>query len=164
MRHVSPVLYAEDDENDVFLMERVFIKLGIAQRLEVVPDGKMAVAYLSGRPPYENREKPCLMLLDLSLPGRHGLDVLKWLKTEPALADLPVIVLTSSNQETDIHRAYLLGAQGYMIKPGDPSELARIVKSIQEYWLGDSRPPGKFIDFASAPNVPPPASEPLSPL
>jgi len=94
-------------------------------------DGKSAVAYLSKAGPYQGREDPCLILLDLSMPGTPGLDILKWLRNEPALAHLPVVVLTSSNQERDIHRAYLLGADGYIIKPGNPQELLRIVKALR---------------------------------
>jgi CheY-like chemotaxis protein len=157
------ILYAEDDANDVFLMERAFTKLNIPNPLRVVPDGKLAVAYLSGAAPYQNREEypvPCLLLLDLSMPGLHGLEVLKWVKSESALAALPVVVLSSSNQESDIQRAYRLGASGFLIKPGAPAALIRIVRSIQEYWLAEQRPPGKFVDFAPAGNVPPPVLAP----
>ncbi len=154
MSNLKSVLYAEDDENDVFLMERAFSKLNISNPLRVVSDGKLAVAYLAGQPPYEGRELPALLMMDLSMPGKHGLEVLKWIKEEPSLASLPVIVFTSSNQESDIHRAYLLGANGFVIKPGDPAKLLAIVKTIQQYWLSDTRPDGNFIDFAEAADVP----------
>ena len=147
----NSVLYAEDDENDVFLMQRAFRKLQIPNSLRIVRDGREAVAYLSGSTPFNDREAhpvPGLLLMDLSMPGKHGLEVLKWMKGEPSLADLPVVVLSSSNQESDIHRAYLLGANGYVIKPGDPSELLKIVKNIQEYWLAEKRPAGTFMDFS----------------
>ena len=159
----NSVLYAEDDENDVFLMERAFRKLGISNPLRSVSDGKLAVAYLAGTKPYEGREIPGLLLLDLSMPGKHGLEVLKWLKGEPALSTLPVVVLSSSNQESDIHRAYLLGANGFIIKPGDPNELVDIVRLIREYWLMEQRPSGLFIDFAAEANVRP-AIKPTDPL
>src|SRR5436853_7461348 len=99
METLKPVLYAEDDENDLFFMARAFEKLNIAHPLRTVDDGKLAVAYLAGTKPFENRKEnplPCLLLLDLSMPGKSGLEVLKWLKSEPPLAELPVIVLTSS--------------------------------------------------------------------
>ncbi|MEO6034333.1 MAG: response regulator [Verrucomicrobiota bacterium] len=118
------ILYAEDDENDAFLMERAFHKIGITNPLRVVTDGKMAVAYLAGESPFESRSEnplPGLMMLDLSMPGRTGLDVLRWAKARPALSEIPIIVFTSSNQESDIHRSYLLGAAGFVIKPGDPT-------------------------------------------
>ena len=96
---------------------------------------------------------PVLVLLDLSMPGKHGLERAAVDSLQPTLTSLPVIVLTSSNQESDIHRAYLLGANGYLIKPGDPDDLIRIVRAIQQYWLSDIRPTGKFVDFTGAGNV-----------
>jgi CheY-like chemotaxis protein len=160
MSKTKPVLYADDDENDVFLMERAFEKLGIANPLRIVSDGKRAVAYLAGEPPYASREEnplPCLVLLDLSMPGRHGLEVLQWIRAQTKLAGLPVIALTSSNQESDIHRAYLLGANGYAIKPGDPDDLIRIVKGIQQFWLTPNPPPKSFVGLAA--NGPPPGTQ-----
>lgn len=156
MTKLKKVLYAEDDENDGFFMERAFAALGIKHLLEIVPDGKAVMAFLSGAPPYADREKPTLVLMDLSMPGRHGLDVLKWMKNQPSLADLPVIIFTSSNQESDISRAYQLGADGYIVKPGRPNELLAVMKMVHDYWLAEPRPNGTFVDFASAVNVPPP--------
>jgi CheY-like chemotaxis protein len=153
MSNLKPILYTEDDENDAFLMERAFEIVGIHNPLRIVTDGKQAVAYLSGQSPFSNREEnplPMLMLLDLAMPGRHGLDVLQWIKSQPELSTLPVVVLTSSNQQNDIHRASLLGANGFLIKPGDPDELIRIVKSIQEYWLTEVRPAEAFVEFMAA--------------
>ncbi len=136
------VLYAEDDENDVFFMERAFQQAGIEHRLQAVADGKSAIEYLSGTGAYQSREKhplPCLILLDLSMPGISGHEVLKWVRSQPATCTVPVIVLTSSNQESDIHRAYILGANGYLIKPGKPEELLTMVKGIKDYWLTQNR-------------------------
>ena len=152
MNNPRPVLYAEDDENDVFLLQRAFKKLNIPNPLQTVADGRLAIAYLSGAPPYEKREEyplPVLLLLDLSMPGKHGLYVLKWMKAEASVAALPVVIFTSSNQGTDIDRAQALGAEGYIIKPGDPGELLEIVRNLQTYWLGDTRPQGTFAEFMS---------------
>ena len=148
---MKPILYAEDDENDVFLMQRVYGKLQIPNPLRVVEDGKMAIAYLAGNPPYETRTEnplPCVLIMDLSMPGKHGLEVLKWIKNQPTLMELPVVILTSSNQESDIERAYETGASGYFVKPGDPGVLQGILKSIQDYWLTQSRPSVEFQEFA----------------
>jgi CheY-like chemotaxis protein len=153
MSDPKTVLYAEDDENDVFLMERAFEKLHIANPLKNVTDGKLALAYLAGNPPYTDRQEnplPCLMLLDLSMPGKHGLDVLQWVRTQPKLTGLPVVVLSSSNQESDIHRAYSLGASGFFVKPGDPEELLRIVAAVREHWLdGKGSPDKKLVDLGA---------------
>lgn len=149
---VCHVLYAEDDDNDVFLMRRAFEKLGIANPLSSVSDGRLAMDYLAGEPPYDNaREHPTpgLLLLDLSMPGKKGLDVLKWARTQPRLSGLPIVVLTSSNQETDIHRAYLLGANGFFIKPGDPDELLQIVGAIQQFWLSKNPARTNFVDIGA---------------
>lgn len=159
---LTPILYAEDDENDVFLMERAFRKLQIDNPLRLVTDGKQAVAYLAGAPPFADRGAnplPCLVLLDLSMPGKHGLDVLKWIRNTPAHTNLPVVVLSSSNQESDVHRAYLLGANGFLIKPGDPDELLQIMRRVKQYWLMGERPTSTFVDFASGDVVQPPRQE-----
>src|ERR1700733_1780773 len=98
------VLYAEDEENDVILMRLAFKQASIGHRLEAVRDGNEAVDYLVGAGAFADRDKyplPSLILLDLKMPGRSGHDVLKFIRTQPAICTLPVIVLTSSNQESD---------------------------------------------------------------
>lgn len=150
-----PVLYAEDEENDAFLMQRAFRQLAIPNPLEIVADGKLAVEYLLGTGAYSDRHQhpmPCLVLLDLNMPGKSGLDVLKWLRAHPPISTLPVVVLTSSNQQTDIHRAYLQGANGYLIKPGKPNELLAMVKGINDYWLTQNRNPSPYVDLAAGGN------------
>lgn len=151
----KPILYAEDDEDDAFLMERAFKIAGIVNPLQLVPDGKLAIEYLSGSGPYANRKEhpmPCLVLLDLKMPGKSGLDVLKWLRTQSATSTLPVLILTSSNQDNDIQRAYLLGANGYLIKPGKPDDLLAMVKGIRDYWLLQNRTPRVPVELASEQN------------
>ena len=136
------ILYVEDDENDVFLMQRAFTQAGIEHRLQIATHGQEAIDYLSGEGTYQNREEypvPCLILLDLSMPGKSGHEVLKWVRAQPAICTVPVIVLTSSNQESDIHRAYILGANGYLIKPGKPAELLTMIKGVKDYWLAHNR-------------------------
>ncbi len=161
-----PVLYAEDDENDAFLMQRAFRQLAIPNPLEIVADGKLAVEYLRGTGAYADRQQhpmPCLVLLDLNMPGKSGLEVLKWLRAQPAISTLPVVVLTSSNQQTDIHRAYIQGANGYLIKPGKPNELLAMVKGINDYWLTQNRNPSPYVDLASAGNSIGPENSETSP-
>ena len=110
-----PILYAEDDENDAFLANHAFEKAGILNPLVVVSDGKAAIEYLAGTAQYANRTEyplPCLVLLDLKMPGVSGLEVLKWIRSQRSVCTLPVLMLTSSNQDGDVHRAYILGANG----------------------------------------------------
>src|SRR5688572_7752323 len=102
----APVLYAEDDEDDVFLMERAFRLADIGHPLRVVRDGRSAVEFLTAVGTGEGGLKdpmPCLLLLDLKMPGQSGFDVIKWVRSDPANCGLPIVVVTSSNQETDIH-------------------------------------------------------------
>ena len=139
------ILYAEDEEDDVFLMRRAFKEAAIAHRFETVSDGNQAIEYLSGTGAFSDRIKwplPLLILLDLKMPGLSGHEVLKWIRTRPETCTIPVIVLTSSNQESDIHRAYILGANGYLVKPGTPAELLTMVQGIKNYWLTQNRTPG----------------------
>lgn len=141
------ILYAEDDTNDAFLLARAFEKVGIDWPLRVVNDGEEAIAYLAGLPPFADRVQhplPGLLLLDLKMPRKTGLEVLKWVRTTPQVCTLPVLMLTSSSQETDVHRAYLLGANGYLVKPNDPRELLSMVEAIRSFWLQKN-----FADFRS---------------
>src|SRR5438105_4593110 len=118
---IKPILYAEDEENDAFFMQRAFQQAGILNPLVVVADGKRAIDYLSGGGPYANRDEhplPCLVLLDLNIPIKSGLEVLKWIRSQPSLSTLPVVVVTSSTQDSDIHRAYIMGTNSYLVKPG----------------------------------------------
>jgi CheY-like chemotaxis protein len=144
MISTSPILYAEDDENDAFLTQRAFKQEEIRNPLVIVPDGKAAVDYLTGVGQYANREEhpwPCLILLDLKMPGKSGLEVLEWIRNQPNISILPVVMLTSSDQESDIHRAYLLGANGYLVKPNRPEEISEMAKAIKDYWLTANRNP-----------------------
>lgn len=141
---VAPaLLLVEDNEDDVFIFRRAYRQAGIPNPLHIVGDGEEACAYLFGRGEFADRERhpqPRLVLLDLKLPRKSGLEVLQCIRAEPALADLCVVVLTSSAEERDVLRAYALHAQAYLVKP--PSvrtmrELATIAAGKREG--GDGR-------------------------
>jgi CheY-like chemotaxis protein len=139
---MSVILYAEDDESDAFLFQHAFKNAGISQRLVVVPGGREAIDYLSGEGAYADRVRhplPCLALLDLKMPGVSGLEVLKWIRATPRVSTLITLMLTSSNQDTDIHRAYIQGANGFLVKPGKIEEIEAMVRAIKDYWLGQNR-------------------------
>ena|SRR6267378_3473536 len=132
------VLIAEDDPTDVFLLQRAFAAAGIPATLHFVRDGQEAIDYLEGGATYADREAhplPDLLLLDLKMPKLNGFDVLAWLRQQPGLKRLLVTVLTSSDQPTDINRAYDLGANSYLLKPHSSQELSELVKRVQKYWL-----------------------------
>lgn len=132
------ILLVEDSPDDAFLIQRAFRKANLLNPLVTVDDGEKAVDYLSGAGLYADRAKfplPVLVLLDLKLPRKGGHEVLAWLKAQPALRRLPVVVLTSSNETGDINKAYDLGANSYLVKPVGFDDLFEMVKTLQPYWL-----------------------------
>lgn len=132
------ILLVEDDSNDVLLIQRSFRTARLANPLQVVVDGEEAVAYLSGQGPYADREcspLPVMMLLDLKLPRKSGFEVLEWLRQQPGLKRLPVVVLTGSKETTDVDRAYDLGVNSYLVKPVTATGLLDMVKAFDLYWL-----------------------------
>lgn len=140
----SMILLVEDDPNDVLLIRRAFAKANLANPLHVVGDGDAAVAYLSGAAPYGDRERhpmPVLVLLDLKLPRKSGLEVLQWMRGQADLKRLPVVVLTSSREGTDINRAYDLGVNSYLVKPVGFDALLEMVKALNLYWMILNQPP-----------------------
>lgn len=135
---LSTLLLVEDDPNDVMLFRRAKDKSNLAHPLQVVEDGEAAVAYLSGQDRYADRNRyplPALMLLDLKLPRKSGLEVLAWLRQQPGIHRLPVVVLTSSRENLDVGRAYDLGANSYLVKPVAFDNLLEMVKALGLYWL-----------------------------
>jgi CheY-like chemotaxis protein len=123
--------------NDVFLLQHAMKKVGVANPIQVAQDGQQAIDYLKGAGKFVDREKfplPCLVLLDLKLPHVMGLDVLKWIRQQPAAA-LVVVMLTASGQDADIADAYRLGANAYLTKPSEASKLDDMVKALKDFWL-----------------------------
>ena len=138
------VLVVEDDSTDVLMIRRAFKKSQITSPLHVVDNGDAAVDYLSGRPPYHDRTTyplPAVILLDLKLPRRSGLEGLEWLRQQPGLRRLPVVVLTSSMESTDVRKAYDLGCNSYLVKPVSFEGLLDAVKALGVYWLLLNRKP-----------------------
>jgi len=135
----TAILLVEDDDNDVLLIRRAFTQAGIDHSIQVVRDGDAAVAYLGGTDRYRDRNAfplPGLMLLDLKLPRRTGLEVLAWARGKEKLRRLPIVVLTSSRELADVNRAYELGANSYLVKPVEFPQLLDMVKIFDGYWSG----------------------------
>lgn len=131
------ILHVEDDPNDALLFQHACRKAGVDFDLQSVNDGDQAIAYLRGADSFGDRQKhpfPQLILLDLKMPRLSGFDVLSWLRSEGAFKGVPVIVLTSSNHETDIKRAYDLGANSYLVKPVGFDALVEVARTIHGYW------------------------------
>lgn len=135
---VSLVLVAEDDENDVFFLERAFRQAQVVNPIFRVRDGEDAVSYLRGEDAYCDREKhplPQLLLLDLKMPRKNGFEVISWVREQPGLKRLPIVVLTSSKEDPDINRAYELGANTYLVKPVKFEGLVDMMRALNLYWL-----------------------------
>lgn len=132
------ILLVEDNPRDILLVKRAFHKAGITNPIQVVSDGDAAVLYLSGEAPYSDRNLyplPAVILLDLKLPRRSGAEVLMWLRQQPILKRLPVVILTASQEYTDVNRLYDLGANAYMLKPVAFDNLVEIVAIINQHWI-----------------------------
>lgn len=132
------ILLVEDNEDDVFIMKHALKQARVANPLQVVTDGQMAVDYLAGTGSYSDRERfplPFIAFLDLKLPYVHGFEVLTWIRKQAGLDSLVVIVLTSSEQEKDQQRAYALGARSYLVKPPKPETLLEVFESLKSHWL-----------------------------
>lgn len=129
MKIDNPVLLLVDDsESDALLMETVYTRAGFTQPLRFVHDGEEAIAYLGGDGAFANRIQfpmPTAVLLDLKMPRVGGFDVLAWVRTQPALVGLRVYMLSASTRPEDIDRAYELGADAYLVKPGNLDGLMR---------------------------------------
>jgi CheY-like chemotaxis protein len=140
----TAILLVEDDPNDVLLIRRAFAKADIKNPVHTVEDGDAAVAYLAGEGTYADRDDhplPGVVLLDLKLPRRSGLEVLEWVRQSPALRRLPIVVLTSSRESADVNRAYDLGANSYLVKPVGFDALTELVRILQGYWVGWNEKP-----------------------
>jgi len=140
----STILLVEDERNDVFFLEYAFQAAGITNPLQVVEDGQEAIDYLTGIGKFADRSQyplPCLVLLDLKMPRRSGLDVLSWIQNQPELQMLIVIVLSSSRDKNDVDEAYQLGARSYVVKPLSLAERLELAKALKQYWLQLNVPP-----------------------
>lgn len=132
------ILLIEDDKNDVFFLRYALESAGVTNPLQVAEDGEEAVHYLAGAGPYADRERypiPCLVLLDLKLPFRTGLEVLDWIHRQPELQTLLVVVLTSSAEIADVDAAYRLGARSFLVKPLSVDKRLQLARLIKSYWL-----------------------------
>lgn len=133
------VLLVEDDSNDVLLIRRALRQANLDYLdIQLVTDGDAAIQYLSQAAPYTDIEQypsPSLVLLDLKLPRRSGLEVLAWLRQQPYLKRLQVVILTASCENPDIEQAYDLGANSYLVKPIHFQDLVDMMTTLHLYWL-----------------------------
>jgi CheY-like chemotaxis protein len=141
MTETRPIALVEDNEDDIFFTQGALRDAGVPNRLVILKDARTAMDFLAGRAPFEDRSRhplPCLVLLDLKLPDTHGFEVLKWIRAQPGVGSVVVIVLTNSGEYRDIATAYALGANSYLIKPPGAQSLLEQMKAMQFFWLRHS--------------------------
>lgn len=129
------ILLVEDSPSDANLIQISFKQAKIANNLRWVEDGETALDYLLQQGDYTNSPRPDLIVLDLNLPGMDGQEVLTSIKSNPTLKSIPVIVLTTSEDEEDILKSYELNANCYITKPIDIQQFMRMVQLLEEFWL-----------------------------
>ena len=129
------VLLVEDNPGDVRLTQEALRDAKVRNRLHVAPDGVAAMSFLRRVPPYENAPVPDLILLDLNLPKKSGLEVLELVKSDDRLQCIPIVILTTSQAERDVLQGYRLRANAYVTKPVDFDQFLKVVGSIEHFWL-----------------------------
>ncbi len=134
------VLLVEDNPGDVRLIREAFRSLQIAPLLHVATDGVDAIEYL--RSANGSKPRPDLIILDLSLPRKSGLEVLAEIKATPEIRQIPVLILSSSAADSDVHKSYDLHANSYIVKPVDLSQVLNVIKAVSDFWMSTVRLPG----------------------
>ncbi|MGH7206262.1 MAG: response regulator [Nitrospiraceae bacterium] len=135
------ILLVEDNEDDIVIIHEAFAEARLVNVMKTVRDGEEALAYLAHQGKHKKASMPALILLDINMPKKNGFEVLKEMKADPQLRQLPVIMLTTSESEEDIARSYANGACSYIRKPVDFDQFAKVVKQFEMYWTLVSRIP-----------------------
>ena len=144
MKESKTVLFVDDSENDILLMRRAFKKGEFSFSQQEVHNGEQAIAYLSGDGVYSDRSKypfPSLVLMDLNMPMKSGFDVLEWIRTQPALKRVAVMILTASQRQEDVTRTFELGATAYLVKPSNLQALTEMVRDVNAWTRLNHFPP-----------------------
>jgi CheY-like chemotaxis protein len=130
MESIEPLLLVEDDAVDALSVKRALQELDVSRKLVHVTCGQEALAYLGS----ETRTKPSLILLDLNMPEMGGIELLRAIKSDDALQAIPVVVLTTSGEQSDVLDSFGLSVAGYVVKPFDFDQLRETIKTIDSYW------------------------------
>lgn len=129
------ILMVDDNEGDVLLTQEAFREAKVANTMDVAVDGEQALSILRKEGQYATFQTPDLVLLDLNMPKKDGCEVLDAIKSDEALKTLPVVIMTSSQAETDVVKSYKLHANSYIVKPLDLEQFANVVSSIEHFWF-----------------------------
>ena len=138
------ILLVEDREDDILLIRRALSQANVRNPLHVVREGEEAVAYLQGEGRYAQRDEyplPDLILLDLKMPRFDGFELLQWIRRQPGLKGLRVVVLTSSEDIFDVNKAYELGANSFLVKPLEFINFPAMMRTLGSFWLNHSKVP-----------------------
>ena len=136
MKGTKPILLVEDDQVDVMSVQRIFKNLHITNPLDIAEDGEKALAWLKD----PQNHTPCIILLDINLPRMNGIEFLQIIKQDDGLKRIPVVVLTTSEEEQDKIDSFNLGVAGYMLKPPDYRQFVEVVRTIDYYWTVSELP------------------------
>jgi CheY-like chemotaxis protein len=139
MRSSKPVLLVEDDNIDAMTVKRAFKDLNVTNQLVITVNGQEALDYLRTK----NNRKPCVILLDLNMPKMNGIEFLKITKADEALKKIPVVVLTTSEEEQDIVESFNLSVAGYMVKAVNYKKFVEAIRTINLYWTLSELPDGE---------------------
>lgn len=140
------IIMADDDEDDVFLTRRALQDSKLGNTFCAVNNGQQLLDFLRNNPPYEDTQKyprPSIILLDLNMPVLNGRETLTELKKDPQLRTIPVIVMTTSQDEVDVYTSYDLGANSYIVKPVTLPKMIQCIDLLDQYWLKLVKIPGK---------------------
>jgi len=143
MAHLRPILLAEDNPNDVELTLTALHSLNLANEIVVVNDGADVLDFLHRRNAFRDRPDlpPAVILLDLKMPKVDGLEALRLIRNDPETRVLPIVILTSSREESDLVKGYQLGANAYVVKPVDFEQFISAVSQLGVFWALVNEPP-----------------------
>ncbi len=133
-----PILLVDDNEDDVFFMRRGLKNAAIGNPLFVAEHGQAAIDFLAGNGEFADRRQyplPFLIFLDLKMPVKSGLEVLEWIRQQRALQGILILILSTSREESDVQRAYSLGANSYLVKPPNAALLTELLRLVKNYWI-----------------------------
>lgn len=156
-KYHAMILLVDDDENDLFLVQKAFRDVGVTQPIYLAHGGEEALAYLKGEGKFADRERytyPTFVMTDLNMPRANGFAVLDYLKRHPDYGVIPTVIWSSSADPDDVKKSYRLGASSYHVKPSSLEELRRQLKVLHDYWMTCQTPlvdiNGRHLDTTSA--------------
>ncbi len=146
MQNPVEILLIEDNPADIRLTQEAFREARLQNTLHVVQDGVNAMAFIRQTAPFQQAPRPDLILLDLNLPKKDGREILKEIKSDPHTRTIPVVVLTTSDDEADVLRSYDLHANAYLVKPIDILRFIKMIQSLENFWLAVVKLPPKVSE------------------